>query len=140
MNIAVYYFTRSGNTKKLAEAVGGALGVEAREVSEKMTEKADIVFLGNSMYGAGVDEAVVRFVKENAVNIGKIVNLSTAAVASSTYKLVKKLAAENGVEMADEEFHCRGSFLFMHRNRPNEADLKNAVSFAKNIVKKYQEE
>ena len=43
MKIAVRYFTKSkkGNTKKLADAVSAALGIEALDVSADLTEKAD---------------------------------------------------------------------------------------------------
>lgn len=136
MNIAVRYYTRSGNTKKLAEAIAAAAGVEAQEVSVPLAEKVDVLFLGSSVYAGGVDEAVKAFVRENAANIGQIVNFSTAALVSSTYKQVKKLAEEHGVSMAEDEFHCRGSFLVMHRGRPNAADRKNAAAFTKQVIKK----
>lgn len=135
MKIAVRYYTKTGNTEKLAVSIAEAVGTKAQDVSSPLTEKVDILFLGSSVYAAGVDEAVKAFVRGNAANIGKIVNFSTAALLSSTYKQVKKLAEENGVAMAAEEFHCRGAFKFMHRNRPNAEDLKNAASFAKTIVK-----
>lgn len=135
MTIAVRYYTKSGNTKKLADAIADAVNVQAQDVSVPLTEKADILFLGSSVYAGGVDDAVKVFLKENASNIGRIVNFSTAAAVSSTYKMVKKLAAENGIEMSEDEFHCRGSFMFMHRNRPNDADLAKASAFAKNIIK-----
>lgn len=136
MKIAVRYFTRSGNTKKIAEAVADAVGVEALDVSVSLEEKTDILFLGSSVYAAGVDDAVKVFLKENYRNIGKLVNLSTAALLSSTYKQVKKLAGENNIEMESEEFHCRGSFAVMHCDRPNADDLKKAAAFAKAIIKK----
>lgn len=136
MNIAVRYFTRTGNTKKLAMAIGEAVGVEVQDVSAPLTEKADILFLGSSVYAAGVDDAVKAFIAENKSNIGTIYNFSTAALLSSTYKQVQKLAEENGVSIAKEEFHCRGAFAVMHRNHPNEDDLKNVAAFAKGVVGK----
>ena len=33
MKVAVRYYTRSGNTEKLAQAIGRAVGVEAKDVS-----------------------------------------------------------------------------------------------------------
>lgn len=139
MNIAVRYYTKSGNTQKLAVAIADAVGVEAQDVSVPLTEKADILFLGSSVYAAGVDEAVKQFIAENKANIGKIYNFSTAAILSSTYKQVQKLAEENGIAMAEQEFHCRGSFSVMHRNRPNAADLQNVTEFAKNVVNQMEE-
>ena len=58
MKIAVRYYTRSGNTRKLAEAVAKAVNTQANDVSVPLTEKADILFLGCSYYAFDVDEAV----------------------------------------------------------------------------------
>lgn len=134
MKTAVRYFTRSGNTKKLALAIAEALQVEAKEVSVPLEENTDILFLGSSVYAAGVDDAIKRFIADNRDKIGTIYNFSTAALISSTYKQVQKLAQENGVQIAEEEFHCRGSFALLHRSHPDEEDLKNAAAFAKQII------
>ena len=75
MNIAVRYYSRSGNTKKLAEAAAKAAGVDAQDVSAPLSEKADILLLGCSYYAFDVDEAVKRFIADNKENIGKIVCL-----------------------------------------------------------------
>ena len=55
MNIAVRYYTRSGNTKKLAEAVASAVSAEAKDINEPLIERADILFLGCSYYAFDID-------------------------------------------------------------------------------------
>ena len=50
MTIAVRYYTKSGNTKKLAEEAAKAAGVSAKDVSVPLSEKADLLFLGSSVY------------------------------------------------------------------------------------------
>lgn len=139
MNIAVRYFTRTGNTKKLADAIAAEVGAESFDVSVPLSEHVDILFLGSSVYGADVDGAVKQFISDNASNIGIIVNFSTAALLSSTYNQVKKIADKYSIPMAEEEFHCRGSFTVMHRNRPDQKDLQNSAKFAKNYCEKIQE-
>ena len=42
MKLAVRYFTRSGNTKRLAEAVTRALGQQALDVSHPLSEGVDL--------------------------------------------------------------------------------------------------
>ena len=42
MNYAVRYYTKTGNTKKLADAVAKAVGVEALPISSPVDEKVDI--------------------------------------------------------------------------------------------------
>ena len=136
MTIAVRYFSRGGNTKKLAEAIAQAVGVKAESVERPLEEKTDIVFLGSAVYAAGVDEEVKRFLRKNAENIGTLYNFSNAALLPSTYPQVKKLAAENGIQISDREYHCRGSFAMMHRGHPDEGDLLRAASFAKQVCRK----
>ena len=48
MKIAVRYYTKTGNTKRLAEAVAKAVGVEALPISTPITEPVDVLFLGSS--------------------------------------------------------------------------------------------
>lgn len=137
MKIAVRYFTRSGNTEKLAAAIADALGLRAQDTSVPLDEPVDLLFLGSSVYGADVDDAVKAFIRDNAAKIGRIANFSTAALLKSTRRQVEKLAGQYGVAMTAEEFACRGSFTVMHRGRPNAADLENAAVFAKQTAKKY---
>lgn len=136
MTIAVRYYTRSGNTQKLAEAIAAAVGVQAAPVSAGLAEKADILFLGSSPYAFDVDDAVKAFLQKNRASIGTLYHFGTSASPSSTYKLVAKLAAENGVTIAPEQYHCYGSFLMLHRGRPNAADCAAAAEFARGIVNK----
>ncbi|MBQ9493441.1 MAG: flavodoxin [Oscillibacter sp.] len=131
MNIAVRYYSKGGNTKKIAEAIAQALGVEAETVDRPLDEKTDMVFLGSAVYANGIDESVKRFLRKNADNIGTLYNFSTAAIVPSTYQQVKKVADENGITLSPREFHCKGSFLFLNAGRPNEGDRTRAAAFAK---------
>ena len=134
MKIAVRYFTRGGNTKKLAEAVAAAVGVKAEPVSVLLEEDVDILFLGSSVYAYGVDDAVKVFIDGIQVRIGKVVSFSTAAIIKSTYKQVARLLAAKGIPFAAEEFACRGSFAMLHKGKPDAEDCKRAAEFAKRIV------
>ncbi len=134
MKVTVRYYTRSGNTKKLAEAIAKAVGVEAKTVDEPLQEDVDILFLGSSVYAYGVDDSIKKFISNIDVRIGKVVNFSTAALVKSTYKQVSKLLAQKGIVQAEEEFYCKGSFGPMHKGKPDEKDCKAAAAFAKRII------
>ena len=134
MKIAVRYFTRGGNTKKLADAIAEAAGVKAETMSVPLSEDVDILFLGSSVYAGGVDDEVKTFIKGINANVGKVVNFSTAALVRSTYKQVAKLLAEKNIPIAKEEFYCKGSFAIMHKGKPDEKDCKAAADFAKKII------
>ena len=132
MTYAVRYYTKTGNTKKLAEAVAKELGVEALPLSEPVNEAVDLLFLGNSYYAFSIDPEVRKFVESlDGGKVGKIVNFGSAAMLNSTYKKVKAVADKKGIAMDTREFHCRGEFKGIHKGRPNEEDLKAAAQFAR---------
>ncbi|MBQ9773252.1 MAG: flavodoxin [Clostridia bacterium] len=135
MNIAIRYYTRSGNTKKLADAVSETVGVPALAVSQPLKERADVLFLGCSYYAFDVDDAVKNFIMENRENIGKIVCFGTSAMMKSMKKPLGKVAQSVGVSLSEREFHCRGSFGVLHKSRPNAKDLAAVAEFAKNSIK-----
>ena len=135
MKVAVRFYTRSGNTEKLAKAIAETVGVKEESVSIPLEAKVDILFLGCSYYAFDVDENVKKFIKENKDKIGKIVCFGTSAMMKSVYKPMKKVAEEYGVEIDKEDFHCHGSFGPMHKGRPNEEDLNSAKKFAERILK-----
>ena len=134
MKIAIRYYSKTGNTEKLAEAIGEAIGVAPKTIDEPLNEDVDILFLGNSVYNAGADSKVKEFLKNIDVNVGKVVNFSTAALIDSTYRQIKSEVEKKGIVMENEEFHCRGSFKLLHRGRPNNDDLENVKAFAKGIL------
>ena len=134
MKAAVRYYTKTGNTKRLAEAIAEALGVQALPITEPVTEKVDVLFLGNSYYAFTIDPEVRAFVRSLDKNkVGKIVNFGSAALLNSTYKKVKAEADKVGIPMDAREFHCKGEFKSMHKGRPNSEDLAAAAAFAKSL-------
>ena len=135
MKIAVRYYTKTGNTKRLAEAVAKAVGAEALPISVPVTEPVDILFLGNSYYAFRIDPEVRTFIRGlDKSKIGKIVNFGSAAMLNSTYKKVKAEADKLGIPMDEREFHCKGEFKGVHKGKPDESDLKAAMEFAKAIA------
>ena len=135
MKIAVRYYTKTGNTKRLAEAVAAAAGVEALPISEPITEPVDLLLLGNSYYAFTIDPEVRAFVRSLDRNlVGRIANFGTAALMNSTWKKVKAEADRVGIPMVEKEFHCRGEFKGAHKGRPNEEDLRAAAAFARSLI------
>lgn len=135
MKTAVRYYTRSGNTRKVAQAIGNALSLTAEDVSKALDTKYDVVFLGSSYYGFDADSHVKDFITKNRDKIGCIAVFGTSALLGSTRGRLKKTCSEAGVKLLDTEFHCAGSFGPMHKGRPDENDLKNAAEFAVKTMK-----
>ena len=136
MKIAVRYYTKTGNTKRLAEAVAKAVRAEALPISAPLTDSVDILFLGNSYYAFSIDPEVRDFIRSlDSSKVGRIVNFGSAAMLNSTWKKVKAEADKAGIKMDDREFHCKGEFKGIHKGRPNAEDLAAAADFARSIVR-----
>lgn len=138
MKIAIRYFTRSGHTQKLAEAIAEKIHVGAETISLPLSEKVDILFLGCSYYAFDMDKEVKSFIAENKDKIGKIVCFGTSAMMKSMKKPMKKVADMYGIKLFDEEFHCKGEFKFANKGRPNAEDLNQAALFAEKVVKAHE--
>ena len=135
MKVAVRYYTKTGNTKRLAEAVAKAVDTEALPISVPVDEPVDILFLGNSYYAFSIDPEVRKFVASlDKTRVGRIVNFGSAAMLNSTWKKVKAEADRAGIPMDKREFHCKGEFKGIHKGKPDEKDMKAAAEFAKAIV------
>ncbi len=137
MKIAVRYYTKTGNTKRLAEAIAGAVGAEALPISVPVNEPVDILFLGSSYYAFNIDPEVRDFIRSlDKAKVGRLVNFGSAAMLNSTWKKVKAEADKAGIAMDEKEFHCRGEFKGIHKGRPNAEDLAAAAAFAKSFAGK----
>ena len=137
MKAAVRYYTKTGNTKRLAEAVAKAVGAEALPISVPVSEQVDVLFLGNSYYAFSIDPEVRNFVRGlDKGKVGRIVNFGSAAMLNSTWKKVKAEADQAGIPMDEREFHCKGEFKGIHKGKPDAEDLKAAAAFARTVVGK----
>ncbi len=135
MTTAIRYYSKTGNTKKLADAIGQAVETSAETVSLPITEPVDILFLGSSVYAAGVDGEIKRFIASlDNTKVKKVASFSSAALLPSTYKQVRQLLDEKGIPVDEREFHCRGSFKMRHKGKPNAEDLKEVQAFAGKIL------
>lgn len=90
MTMTIRYHSRTGNTKKPADVISQAVGIAA--------EPVDILFLCSAVYGAGVNGKVKR-----------VVNISTAAILSSTYSQIAKRLALKNIILDERTFHCCGN-------------------------------
>ncbi len=134
MKVALRYFTRSGNTERLARAIAEVVGVTPAPISTPLTEKTDLLFLGWSYYAFDMDKEVKAFLAENKENIGSIVCFGTSAMMKSTKGPTKKVCRALGISLSEEQFHCPGEFKFANKGRPNKEDLCAAAAFAEKVL------
>lgn len=137
MKLAIRYYSQTGNTKKMAEGLGDALGIQAVSIDEPITEPVDILFLGNSYYAFSIAPEVREFIQSlDKDMVGRIVNFGSAAMLNSTWGKVKKETDKKGIPLDEEEFHCKGQFKGIHKGRPNQEDVNHLIAFAKQLLEK----
>ena len=130
MKIAVRYYSRSGNTRAVAEAIAKAAGVEAVSVDRNdapITEPADVLFIGGALYAYGIDSHLKQYLKTlKQGDAGKAVVFSTSWVSKHAVDLIKKALETAGIPVAGEYFHVK--------NKPGSQQLQAAEAFARKFL------
>lgn len=128
--VAVRYYSKSGNTKLLAEAIGkgaGVIPISVDEDSAKITEDIDVLFIGGALYAYGLDKVMNEYLAGIDGNrVKKAVVFSTSWISKHSIDLIKKALVAKGIEVADETCYVR--------NKPNEKQMAEAEAFAKKMI------
>ncbi len=136
MNIKVVYHSETGNTKKVAEAIAAAVGVNAEPITEDMKiENVDILFIGGFLKAFTLVKPTKQLLKsiDRPDKAKCIAVFSTSASGRGILKYAKKYVKNPDVKIF-EDFKCRGKYNKANPDCPTEDDLKNAEEFAKNVV------
>jgi flavodoxin len=138
MKTRVVYYSVTGNTKKVDQAIAEAAGCRAEKVQEAAaSEELDVLFLGAAIYATYEHDFhpdLKNYIKTlDRKKIKKVVVFGTYAFASSIEKLIQ-FAKSCGLNVADESFVCKGRFLFFNLRSPKKEDLQKAKDFAKSIA------
>jgi flavodoxin len=141
MNVEVRYFSRSGHTKKVAEAIAEAAGVDARDCSVPLPGQVDLLFLGGALYWGGVDKQLKAFVAGfDPDNIRRIAVFGTSSIVEESTRELKKLLLEKGMGLLNRHFNCWGQFAALHSGHPNNKDLSDAAAFARATILQLQKD
>jgi flavodoxin len=137
MKRKVIYVSRTGNTKKVAEAIASAIGIDAGSPDAfDATEACDLLFLGGAVYGGELSPEMKGFVERlDPKKVARVAVFCTAVMGEKANDLMKGLLGARGIPVADESFACRGKFLWMNRKSPNADELRRAREFAERVSK-----
>ena len=131
MKTAVRYFSKLGNTKKIAEAIAQGAGVKAVSIADepKLPEYVDILFLGGAPY-ANIMAPELREYAESlkAEQVGRVILFTTSNWSRRTVLALRKLLTNNGIKVDKEYFYAH----MLHINGRIEA----AREFGNHITRK----
>ncbi|WP_455714699.1 hypothetical protein [Anaerosporobacter sp.] len=133
MKYAVVYKSKRSN-KKLAKAIGEAIGVTPQELTTFDTNQdVDVLFFGASIYGGGVAPDVLTSVEKfKADKIKKVVLFSASGFGTNQYQsLIEKLESQ-GITVEKDVYTCLGrAFFFKNHSHPNTEEVKGVATFAR---------
>ena len=134
MKIAIRYYSKTGNTEKLAQKISTLTQTPALDITHKLIEDIDILFFGSGVYGNALDPRVINYLSNITINVKEIINFSTSGIMQSNYSLVKEVLETTPHKLSDNEFHCPGTFVDFNKGRPNEDDMNKLEFFTKKII------
>ncbi len=138
MNKAVVYLTKTGHSKKIAEAIAEALSVSALDIKTSPDiREVDLLFIVGGLYGKQSDPKMIAFIKGlNPKKIKKAVLVTSSAAGDLKQSTVRTELANRGISVASEEYCCKGSFLFFFLGHPNREEIEKAAAFSKSFLNK----
>ncbi|MDY3751653.1 flavodoxin family protein [Christensenella minuta] len=107
--VEVRYFSKSGNTKAVADVIAAEAGVKVGSVEGADAVRADILFLGGALYAGGIAGKLKKFIKTlSPEHVGCVAVFSTTANPNGAYAKIKKALDKQGLRVLEHEFHCTG--------------------------------
>lgn len=130
MSVAVRYYSRSGNTQKVAEYIAEAAGVDAVSVDAKdaaLSDKIDTLFIGGALYAYGIDDNLKQYLKGlSSDKVGKAVVFSTSWLSKHALDLIKNGLTEKGIPVESDTLYFKSKAVDGCRDE--------AVKFAKRYI------
>jgi flavodoxin len=146
----VYASVHHGNTRRIAEAMAGALGAALVPVeqSTELDPMPEFVGFGSGIYFGRHHGLLFEVVRNLKPTPKRSFVFSTAGISSLSALWHRSLVAElrRGGSDVVGQFCCPGwdtlgplrLFGGLHRRRPNESDLARAIQFAHDLQAKIE--
>ncbi len=133
----VIYYSMTGNTKKVAEAIATELEVSAEDVKTKdESVKDSFLLLGSGHYFPLPGRGLKKFVASNDFDGRQVALFGTSGGGKGReVEALEKMVTAKGAKVIGK-FHCKGKlFFFINRKHPTSDDLENARKFARELKK-----
>lgn len=137
MDIRVVYYSKTGNTKKVAEAIAEEMNVVAENAAEMpVVESFDLLFVGGAIYGAKLDNILIKFIEGlDPQKAGLVAVFGTFIKEDEICDQLKEAFKAKGIDVLPSTYACYGkSFLVFNRKHPDKYELEAAKVFAAKIA------
>ncbi len=135
MKTAVVYYSKTGHSKKIAEAVAAGLGVRAESVTSRpVLGGIDLLFIVGGIYASKSDPRLLKYLSTLDKGQAKRAALITSSAGKLKQAMVRDTLAQQGIPVVGDEYVCQGSFLFFGKGHPDAGDIAGAVAFANRLA------
>lgn len=114
---AVRYYSKTGNTKKVAEMIANQLDVAAKPVDVPLEYPVHKLFLGGAIHMATIDKELKDFAENlDPTQVREVVMFGTSGGVLSIKKSLKRT-------LSDHDVHVSKHSLFIHGLIPSKANI-----------------
>lgn len=135
MNVKIVYFSKTGHSKKIAEAVGEALSVDVLNIEDKPSLFAvDLLIIVGGIYNGLSAPEVLQFgekLKPSMTQRAAII--TSSAFRKDSQDRLSLTLKSNYIEVMGECI-VRGSFAIISMGSPNRKDFDVAIQFTSDII------
>ena len=136
----VLYYSRGGNTRKLADAIAGELGVKAEAIGPSslgpgaIDPKVGVIFLGSGVYTGKPGGDLLRFIEAHDFRGRKVSIFSTSwLTGENAFAGAADTLRRRGATVL-RGYHCKGKFAMFNRGHPGQEDLEGVRKFARDMA------
>jgi flavodoxin len=132
---AVVYYSRTGNTRRIAEAVARGAGARCLPVESAGEVREELVFVGTPVHSFGPSKPILQFLRGRDWSGKRVALFCTYAGLGNrrTLRRMRKEVEGRGGKVVGE-FSCRGRFKFLGKGRPTPEDERRAEEFGKAVA------
>ena len=130
-DIRIRYYSKTGNTKQVAEYISDCLNVRALEINDDdYKSKCSLLFLGGAPYANIMAPKLREYVYNLDLDyVDEVALFTTSNWSKRTVKAIKDILNEKGIKVYDD-------YLYVHMLMVNRAKEK-AYKFALDIVNEH---
>ena len=135
--VSVIYYSMTGNTKKMALAIGEEMGVKAASVKETAALPKDgLLFMGSGSYGDKPGEDMAKFIANNDFAGRRVALFGTSGAGAGKEVAAMAGALEHKGAVVVGSYHCKGkAFIVANIGHPNRDEMEDARKFAREMAK-----
>lgn len=127
----------TGNTKKMASAIAGELGAEAKSIKSAAEVPGDgVLFIGSGSYGDKPAEDMLKFIGTNGFAGRKVALFGTSGRGEGREVQAMEEALKEKGAIVLGKYYCKGnSFVVVNIGHPGKDDLEGSRKFAREMAR-----